>query len=341
MDQTSSDADQTLSDSDQTAADTDQVASDNDQAVANREQVTSDKDQAAADREQATSDKEEAAHMPGRNAAFETGFTRLHEDARVAREETTTEREAATQERAAAGFMRRADALRRDEHASLRDFTAAVRDRAAEARDRAIDEYDLAQSRDTGGVAASTRAEAAVDRARAAEDRQRAAEDRERAADERDRLQSELERAQLDELTGFYMRGLGKAMLQREIDRSRRGDSRMVLAYIDVDGLEQVNAEQGHDAGDRLLINVANAIRSRLRSYDPVVRMGGDEFACVVSESDLDVGHRVIVAIRSALAERQPDASITVGLAALEADDSLETLCERAGAVIRESKAAH
>ena len=278
--------------------------------------------------------------MPGRNAAFETGFKRLHDDARVAREETTSEREVATQERAAAGFMRRADALRRDEHAALRDLTAAVRDRAAEARDRAIAEYEDVLS-DSGGIAAaSTRAEAAVDRARAAEDRERAAEDREQAADERDRLQSELESAQLDELTGFYMRGLGKAMLQREIDRSRRADGRLVLAYIDVDGLKQVNDEHGHDAGDRLLVDVADAIRSRLRSYDPVVRMGGDEFACVVSESDLDVGRSVIKAIRRALAERQPDASITVGLAALEADDSLETLCARADGALRETKSA-
>ena len=242
----------------------------------------------------------------------------------------------------AAGFERSADALRRDEHAALRDLTAEVRDRAAEARDRAIAEYEVALNRDgTGGAAAaSTRAEAALDRARAAQDRERAAEDRRRGADERDRLQSELENAQLDELTGFYLRGLGKAMLQREIDRSRRADGRMVLAYIDVDGLKQVNDAQGHDAGDRLLVNVAEAIRSRLRSYDPVVRMGGDEFVCVVSESDLDVGRSVVKAIsRGTLPSARQTPRSRVGLAALQADDSLETLCARADAVLREAKA--
>ena len=137
------------------------------------------------------------------------------------------------------------------------------------------------------------------------EDRASAAEDRRQAADERERLESQLERAQLDDLTGFYLRGLGKAMLQREIDRSRRSEGRMVLAYIDVDGLKQVNDEHGHDAGDRLLVNVADAIRSRLRSYDPVVRMGGDEFVFVVSETDLDATHSVVKAIRGALTERQ------------------------------------
>ena len=242
----------------------------------------------------------------------------------------------------AAGFERNADALRRDEHAALRDLTAQVRDRAAEARDRAAAAYEEALNRDGNGSAAAARlrTEAALDRARAAQDRQRAAEDRQRVADERDRLQSELENAQLDELTGFYLRGLGKAMLQREIDRCRSADGRMVLAYIDVDGLKRVNDAEGHDAGDRLLVNVAAAIRSRLRSYDPVVRMGGDEFVCVVSASDLDVGHRVVADIRRNLAERQADASIGVGLATLQADDSLETLCARADAVLREAKAA-
>ena len=68
--------------------------------------------------------------------------------------------------------------------------------------------------------------------------------------------------------------------------------------------------------------------------------MGGDEFVCFVSESDLDAGRRVVKEIRGALAEGESGASITVGLAALEADDSLETLCARADTVLRETKAA-
>ena len=341
-DQAASEIEQAASDRAQVASDEDQAADDQDQADDDEDQAVADRDQATDDREQASSDREQAAHVPGRNPAFETEFRRHHEDARVVRQETTSDREDATQERATAGFERSSDALRRDEHATLRDLTAEVRDRAAEDRDQAIAEYQQAVgSNGNGGVAAAkTRAEAAVDRARAAEDRESAAEDRREAARLRERLEYELENAQLDDLTGFYLRGLGKAMLQREIDRSRRSDGRMVLAYIDVDGLKRVNDEEGHDAGDRLLVNVAAAIRSRLRSYDPVVRMGGDEFVCIVSETDLEVGRGVVRAIRRGLTERQEGASITVGLAALEPDDSLDTLCARADAGLRATKAA-
>ena len=337
--QAASDKEQAAADEEQAASDKDQAASDKDQAASDEDQVASDEDQAADDREQAASDREQAAHVPGRNVAFETGFGRLHEDARVARQESTTGREDATQERAAAGSSergrpapRRACLLARSHRRGPRPRRRGPRPRHSRVRDGAEPRYRRSSR--------EHRAEAASDRARAVEDRASAAEDRRQAAEERERLEAQLERAQLDDLTGFYLRGLGKAMLQREIDRSRRADGRMVLAYVDVDGLKQVNDTQGHDAGDRLLVNVAEAIRSRLRSYDPVVRMGGDEFVFVISESDLDATRSVVKAIRGALTDRQEDASITVGLAALEADDSLESLCARADAVLRKRKSA-
>ena len=54
------------------------------------------------------------------------------------------------------------------------------------------------------------------------------------------------------------------------------------MAFVDVDHLKAVNDSGGHEAGDRLLVRVAAALRARLRSYDLVVRYGGDEFVCIL-----------------------------------------------------------
>jgi len=102
-----------------------------------------------------------------------------------------------------------------------------------------------------------------------------------------------------------------------------------VLAFIDVDGLKRVNDEQGHAAGDALLQDVVGAIRSRLRSYDPVVRFGGDEFVCALSDTGMDQARRRFDEIGEALARSEGGSSISVGLAELRPGDSLNELMAR------------
>jgi len=70
--------------------------------------------------------------------------------------------------------------------------------------------------------------------------------------------------------------------VSHEIDRARRSDGRFVVAFADVDRLKIVNDQEGHAAGDRVLQAVVSAIRTRLRSFDPIIRYGGDEFVCAV-----------------------------------------------------------
>jgi diguanylate cyclase (GGDEF)-like protein len=236
-------------------------------------------------------------------------------------------------------MLERADAAAvRDHQAALRDTQAAARDRTAELRDLSSDAHERAMG--LGAEAAKARATAAEDRARAAEDRARAGQDRRDAALDRERARAELERAQLDDLTGFYRLGLGRAVVQREIDRIRRSDGRLILAYCDVDGLKRVNDEEGHAAGDLLLQTLADAIRSRLRSYDPVVRVGGDEFVCALSEVDLQEAAGIFEDIQTAFAKARPSASLSVGLAVLNADDSFRSLLDRSDQALREARLA-
>jgi diguanylate cyclase (GGDEF)-like protein len=224
----------------------------------------------------------------------------------------------------------------RDENAWHRDLTAQARDGAAERRDRESAKLERKMGsrgsslRASLSHAAEIRAQAAKDRARAAEDRAQAARDRERAAAEREDALAELKRAHLDELTGALRRGAGEQALQTEIDRARRSDADLVMAYIDVDSLREINNRHGHSEGDALLQAVVASIRSKIRSYEPIVRFGGDEFVCVISDLGLELAEQRINEIQDALTAHRGDAEITVGLAELRPRDTLDELLDRA-----------
>jgi diguanylate cyclase (GGDEF)-like protein len=108
---------------------------------------------------------------------------------------------------------------------------------------------------------------------------------------------------------------------------------------IDVDGLKAVNDGEGHAAGDALLRSVPTAITVTLRSYDVTVRWGGDEFVCVFPDITTDAARRRIDQIQRELEVLQPGATISAGIAELQADDTLATLIARADADLYEAKA--
>jgi diguanylate cyclase (GGDEF)-like protein len=316
--------DQTLSDSDQTVSDTDQTLSDADQQRAERDQDSSDRDQRASDLEQAAADREPTS---------QTGVT---ETARADRVEATGRRLATTAERARTAVDRFHAADARDVNAQARDLAAAERDHAAEALEAAAPASGAKQAAEQR--LAEVRARAAEDRDRAAADRAAAAADRATAARDREQAAIELRHAHLDDLTGALRRQMGDAALQHEIDRARRGDGRLVLAYVDVDGLKAINDRKGHSAGDALLVAVVSTMRAKLRSFDPVVRYGGDEFVCAMSGTDtVDVTER-FVEVAEALAREHDEAAISVGVAELRPGDTLTDLVTRGDAALYKAK---
>jgi diguanylate cyclase (GGDEF)-like protein len=248
------------------------------------------------------------------------------------------------------GLARSRAAFRRDEAALMRDLRATTRDRATEARDRAAERKEAFLESTAGNdaavaavreSAAMSRAHAAADRAGAAADRTRAAEDRARAAEDRRQARIDLRRAYLDDLTGVYTRALGLMTLEHEIERAHRSGEPFVLGSIDVDGLEQVNAEQGRAAGDGLLRAVAAEIRSKLRSYDQIVRVGGDEFICAFSNTTLEAAEQRVREINAGLEQDEVDGSISVGLVQLRPGETLEDLTARGDAELYRVKPGH
>src|SRR5438552_11348809 len=77
-----------------------------------------------------------------------------------------------------------------------------------------------------------------------------------------------LKLATTDELTGAWTRKLGLEEVSRELERAHRTGARLVLAFVDVDGLKAVNDSQGHLAGDALLRLLGETLRANVRPYD-------------------------------------------------------------------------
>lgn len=181
------------------------------------------------------------------------------------------------------------------------------------------------------------RASVAAERARAAEDRLKATEERALAAYDRiqaarDRAQAAIDRkaSEIDDLTHVRRRGPGMEQLEREMARARRVGETLTVAFVDVDGLKLVNDTRGHLAGDSLLRAVAGSLRRCLRTYDLIMRFGGDEFVCALSNSDIEDVRRRFAEVSRALGECHAGGSITVGFAELDGEDTPEELIHRA-----------
>jgi diguanylate cyclase (GGDEF)-like protein len=237
-------------------------------------------------------------------------------------------------------------ATKRDETAAVRDRLASERDIEAAERDRRAERAERRMtSKPTTPAMAMEHADdvrwhAADDRRRAAEDRDQAARDRRAASVDRLGVAVVLDRAYLDHLTDVYRTEPGMAALRREFDRARRGDGRLVLAYVDVDGLDRVNRKEGRAAGDVVLHLLAMALRSRLRSFDPVVRMDGDEFAFSIPGATTDLVSSRLEEVRRVMSGYAAHAEFRVGLAELRDGDVLDDLVDRARAATMREQAA-
>ena len=96
---------------------------------------------------------------------------------------------------------------------------------------------------------------------------------------------SEADLANKDHLTGLLNTRSFSIELANEILRSIRYEHNFSLAYLDIDNFKIINDTLGHQAGDVLLIKVANCLTSNLRKTDIVARLGGDEFSVIFPET--------------------------------------------------------
>jgi len=159
---------------------------------------------------------------------------------------------------------------------------------------------------------------------------------------------AQLERiATTDGLTGLWNRRHLLERLEAEAARSRRNGRPLCLAILDVDHFKRVNDGHGHPAGDEVLRVLAGLLKEAVRTSDVVGRMGGEEFAILMPETDRAQARLVCERLRRLVAARPvrlpsgEDLRVTLstGIALLAGEEESDKLISRADAALYGAKA--
>ncbi len=153
--------------------------------------------------------------------------------------------------------------------------------------------------------------------------------------------------AYFDTLTGLANRAFFRMQLRKSMALASRGHYAFALFYFDLDEFKRINDTLGHDAGDQLLLEVANRLQKRLRAEDTIARLGGDEFAVLLSGiKDNEKAAEVAMTIKETLShpiklgsnEIIVSASIGITMAPNDSSDE-EQLLKHADLAMYEAKA--
>ena len=161
---------------------------------------------------------------------------------------------------------------------------------------------------------------------------------------ERRRLEEELNRLAItDPLTGVWNRRETEALIESEIDHPPRYRSAVTLLMLDIDHFKLVNDERGHQAGDRVLIELTALLSANLRTSDTLGRWGGEEFVMLLRECTLAQGLHIAEKLRTLVAEAHFDGrqvTVSIGAAQHESHEAVDTWLVRADQAMYQAKAA-
>jgi len=119
-----------------------------------------------------------------------------------------------------------------------------------------------------------------------------------------------------DSLTGLYNRRLFSEAFEKEINRARRYGSPLGLVILDLHRFKEVNDKHGHPRGDEVLRAAATTLKKALRTSDSAFRIGGDEFALLLPQTDaaqaLALSRRVGTVFGESIAQFQMAVSVSM-----------------------------
>lgn len=131
--------------------------------------------------------------------------------------------------------------------------------------------------------------------------------------------------ALLDPLTGVANARAWRDIVADEFDRADRTGQPLSVAFVDLDGLKELNDEEGHAAGDEAIASVATALQSGVRSIDVVARIGGDEFVVLLPDTEAAAAERALMRLRTG-----SPVSFSIGVAERAAGEGADSVLERA-----------
>lgn len=152
--------------------------------------------------------------------------------------------------------------------------------------------------------------------------------------------------AHYDALTGIPNRVLFADRLQQALAHTKREGSNLAVCYLDLDGFKLVNDTMGHEAGDKVLVEVTQRIKQTIRGDDTVARLGGDEFAVLLLGLNAAVEcsaslNRLLEAISQPIEIRNKlfEVSASIGVALFPGDDhDADTLLRHADQAMYSAK---
>lgn len=153
--------------------------------------------------------------------------------------------------------------------------------------------------------------------------------------------------AHTDSLTGLANRGHFLGLAKQELARSLRYNKPLSVLMLDADLFKSINDRYGHTVGDTALMKLADVCRETLRAVDLVGRLGGEEFAVLLPETDHAMAVEVADRLRKAIADSRVPLerglplkfTVSIGVASLASrDDNLDVLLNKADTALYEAK---
>lgn len=145
-----------------------------------------------------------------------------------------------------------------------------------------------------------------------------------------------------DSLTGTYNRRYFLDTLFRECERIAKSGGRLSLILLDLDGFKMVNDSLGHDAGDRILVEIAQAVQAEIRREDVFARYGGDEFVVLSQGTGTTEAQSIVLRIRDIIRSigRRHSVSLdaSFGVAEYIPGEEVEAFLKRADTALYQAK---
>ena len=148
-----------------------------------------------------------------------------------------------------------------------------------------------------------------------------------------------------DQLTGVLNRRGLEEILTKEAARSKRHETSLCVALIDIDNFKKLNDSMGHDTGDEALIHLATVCRETLRPQDTVARYGGEEFIILLPDTPLDDASTALTRLQRELTRKfflhgndKVLITFSAGVTQMKTEDNQATVIKRADEAMYQAK---
>jgi diguanylate cyclase (GGDEF)-like protein len=136
-----------------------------------------------------------------------------------------------------------------------------------------------------------------------------------------------------DEKTGLHNYVFFKDVFSFELEKARRG-KQLSLIIIDIDFFKKINDNYGHLQADKILMQLSDVLKEKVRKSDVVARFGGEEFFIMLPNTHLQRAEKVAERLRKAILSdsflKKYKVSISAGIAEYKIKDNIERIAKRA-----------